>query len=218
MRHQNTEMDVESLQKSERRRGNCLDAFLVVSIIFLFVALTGVAVLGMMAVMDLRSNLRHPANGAQMVALTGDSPSPAYKMQNFAYLQASSSELRNSTMHWAVVQYGEGTSVGSNFKFNSELHSLEPLQVGTYFVYIYVNLTCTFQCNAGVLTMRLGDRFTCEVELPAGSTSVSRKCWTVSRMESQGLVTHMTVSKSKADMQYWKLELNSSGLGMFLVG
>ncbi|KAK2815872.1 hypothetical protein Q5P01_026339 [Channa striata] len=210
-------MDVESLQKSERRRGSCLDAFLVVSVIFLFVALTAVAVLGVMAVMELRSKVTLPVHQAQTAAQTADSPSTVYKMQNFAYLQPTSSELKNSTINWAVVNYSDGNSIGSNFKFDSKQHSLQPLQVGTYFMYIYVNLTCTFKCNAGRLTVQVGNKLTCEVELPEGSASVSRKCWTVSRMDGEGLVAQMSVSMKQQELLYWKLELNSSGLGMFLV-
>lgn len=37
-------MDVEALQEGGRRRGSCLDVFLVVSIMFLFAAVAAVAV------------------------------------------------------------------------------------------------------------------------------------------------------------------------------
>ncbi|XP_076585113.1 uncharacterized protein LOC143319783 [Chaetodon auriga] len=216
---QQEEMDVESLQKSGRRRGNCLDVFLVISVIFLFVAVAAVAVGGSMAVLELRSKLEpaRPSIGVEALKLSGDAPDPVYKMQNFAYLEATSSELKTSTMQWAPVAYGAGTSVGNNFLFDAQQNSLKPKKVGNYFMFIDLNLTCTFNCTAGHLSVHIGDKLTCEVELPAvaDKTPVSRKCWTVSRIDGQKLLTQMTVPKE--GLQYWKLELSSSRFGMFLV-
>ncbi|XP_073331651.1 uncharacterized protein [Pagrus major] len=211
-------MDVESLQKSGRRRRGCLDAFLVASITFLFVAVTAVALGGAMVVMELRSKLNSPSRSLQVGTShqTGDAPSSGYKMQNFAYLQATSSDVNNFTMRWAPVEYGPGNSVGSSFVFDEDQHSLKPQQTGIYFIYIDLNLTCTFRCQAGVLRVKVGDKLTCEVELPekADTIPVSKKCWTVSLINEQGLVTKMIAPK---ELQYWKVEMNSSGLGMFLV-
>ncbi|XP_070780641.1 uncharacterized protein [Enoplosus armatus] len=219
MGHQNKEVDVESLQKSGRRRGSCLDIFLVMSIVFLFVAVTAVAAGGVMVVMELRSKLESspPSFEFQTSKRTGDTSNPAYKMQNFAYLEASSSELKTSTMHWSPVHYAAGESVGSNFLFDSEQSLLKPKLGGTYFIYIDLNLTCTYNCSPGLLSVRVGDKLTCEVELQevADSTPVSRKCWTVSWIDGQSLLTQMTVPK--AGLQNWKLELSSSRFGMFLV-
>ncbi|KAI4832073.1 hypothetical protein KUCAC02_015056 [Chaenocephalus aceratus] len=212
-------MDVESLQKSGRRRGSCLDVFLVGSTIFLLVAVAALAAGGVMVVMELRSELEttRPSSDPRTSRLTGDTPDSAYKMQNFAYLEAVSSKLQNSTMELSQIEYGAGLSVGSNFQFEEGTHSLKAKQVGYYFIYINLNLTCTYQCSAGLLSVRLGDKLTCEVELPAlaDTTPVSRKCWTVSRLDGQKLFTQMTVPKE--GLQNWRLELNTSGLGMFLV-
>ncbi|XP_036950224.1 uncharacterized protein LOC119017562 [Acanthopagrus latus] len=211
-------MDVESLQKSGRRRSGCLDAFVIASITFLFVAVAAVAVVGTMAVMELRSKLDSPTQFKQVGTLhpTGDSPSSGYKMQNFVYLQAASGKVTNFTMPWARVDYGAGDSVGSNFVFDSDQHSLKPRKAGSYFIYIDLNLTCTFRCKAGLLRVMVGDKLTCEVELPekADEIPVSKKCWTVSLVQDQGLVTKMTVPEG---LQNWRLEMNSSGLGMFHV-
>ncbi|KAI9533969.1 hypothetical protein NQZ68_018337 [Dissostichus eleginoides] len=212
-------MDVESLQKSGRRRGSCLDVFLVASTSFLLVAVAALATGGVMVVMELRSELEtpRPLSDPRTSSLTGDTPDSAYKMQNFAYLEAVSSELQNSTMKLSQIEYGAGLSVGSNFQFEEGTHSLKAKQVGYYFIYINLNLTCTYECSAGLLSVRLGDKLTCEVELPAlaDTTPVSRKCWTVSRLDGQKLFTQMTVPKE--GLKYWRLELNTSGLGMFLV-
>lgn len=81
-------------------------------------------------------------------------------------------------------------------------------------MYVELNFTCTSTCNAGVLTVKVGDELTCKVELPAGILSVSRKCWTVAQLKNQGLLTQMTVQKG---LEYWKLELQSSGFGIFLI-
>ncbi|XP_026159287.1 uncharacterized protein LOC113128288 [Mastacembelus armatus] len=214
----NTDMDTESLQKSERRRGSCLDGFLVISIIFLFVALTAVTGGGLVIVMDMRSKLeRMPSPMASESKWTKeDAPYAAYKTQNFVYLRAASSELQNHTMPWTLVHYSSVSSLGSNFNFDSKQHTLTPEKVGTYFMYIDLNLTCTYKCNAGLLTLQVGDKMTCEVALPAVADSkpVSKKCWAVSRIDGQKLYTQMTVSEG---LKEWELKLDSSGFGMFLV-
>lgn len=213
-------MDAESLHKSDRRRrGSCLDAFLVVSVIFLFVAVTALAAGGVMVVLRLRSELEsaRPSVDIKMSRLTGDTPAPAYKMENFVHLEATSSELKNSTMPWAGVKYAAGGSVGSNFLFDEEQYTLKARQAGNYFMYIDLNFTCTYTCKAGLLRVHVGDKLTCDVELPemADETPVSRKCWTVRKLEEDKLVTQMTVPEN--GLPYWKLELRGSRLGMFLV-
>ncbi|XP_034392877.1 uncharacterized protein LOC117733378 [Cyclopterus lumpus] len=217
MMHHHKEMDVESLRKSGRRRGSCLDVCLVLSIMFLFVAVTAGAAAGVMVVMELRSKLERPSVVLEMSKLSGDVLDHTYKMQNFVYLEAASSELKTSTMHWAPVNFAAQISVGSNYLFDAEQHSLKAQRPGTYFMYIGLNLTCTYQCNAGLLSVRVSDKLNCEVQLPevADSTPVNRKCWTVSRLEGQKLLTQMTVPKE--GLENWRLELSGSGFGMFLV-
>lgn len=81
MGHQDKEMDIESLQNSGRRRGSCLDVFLVGSIICLFVTVAAVAAGGLMVVMELRSELQSklPRTHGEFEKskLSGD---PAYKV------------------------------------------------------------------------------------------------------------------------------------------
>lgn len=204
--------DVESLQESGRRRGSCLDIFLIVSVVFLFVTLAAVTAGGLMVVMELQSQLKTPK---QPLHLWEQAPSPANKVQKYAYLEATSSELKNSTMSWAKVNHGSWESVGSNFDFDQKQHSLKPKQEGTYFMYIDLNISCVYKCNAGLLRIHVGDKLTCEVELPVNSTSVSRKCWTVSWLSDEKLYAQMTVSEG--GLKDWKLDLPGSGFGVFLV-
>ncbi|XP_040002475.1 uncharacterized protein LOC120800437 [Xiphias gladius] len=218
MEHQKTDMDVESLRRSGRR-GSCLDACLVMSVAFLFAAVTAVAAGGAMVAMDLQSKVKPPLQPLEYEKsqLAGPTVYPRYKMQNFAYLKANSSELKNSTMHWAPVYYGAGMSVGSNFLFNPEQQSLKPERSGMYFMYIDLNFTCTYTCEAGLLSVSVGSKLTCEVELPVSnsSTPVSKKCWAVTQMDGEKLFTQMTVPEK--GLQHWKLTLETSGFGMFLV-
>lgn len=119
-------------------------------------------------------------------------------------------------MQLEPVPYAAGKSIGSNFEFDQLQNSLQPLQEGSYFMYIDLNLTCTYNCSAGILTVQVGDKLTCKVTLPSAANSkpVSKKCWTVKWINKEKLCTQMTVTEG---VQNWKLELNSSGLGMFLV-
>lgn len=136
---------------------------------------------------------------------------------NGMYMSPPAGDLKTSTMRLVSFEYGEGTSVGSNFIFNAHQNSLMPKRVGTYFIYIDLNLTCTYNCSAGLLRVQVGDKLTCEVELPAvaDSTVVTRKCWTVSQIQGGELLTQMTVPKE--GLENWRLETSGSGLGMFLV-
>lgn len=208
--------DVESLQESGRRRGSCLDIFLVVSVISLFMTLTALTVGGLMVVMELRTELkalgkpREPHNPSPQIGAP-----QADKVQNYAYLEAISSELRNSTMSWDEFSHGPWKSVGNNIDFDKKQHSLQLKQEGTYLMFIDLKVTCNSKCNAGLLRVHVSDKLTCELELPANSVSVSRKCWTVSWLSDEKLFAQMTVSEG--ELNYWKLEGNGSGFGMFLV-
>ncbi|XP_028309420.1 uncharacterized protein LOC114467381 [Gouania willdenowi] len=218
MGHQNKQVDVESLQGGGQRRGRCLDACLVVSVLLLFVAVAAVAVGGFMAVMELRSQLEASRLKLEPVGskLNQVADNPTFKMQNFAYLEATSGQLTsNSTMRLDLIKHGDGTSVGSNFIFDSEQHSLTPKQEGSFFVYINLHLTCIFNCSAGLLRVQVGDKLTCEVELPSHSRTVTKKCWTVTWMERKKLITQIMVPNG--GLPYWKLELTDTGLGVFLV-
>lgn len=120
-------------------------------------------------------------------------------------------------MTWDVVEHGNGSSKGNLFTFNPDHHSLQPRQAGVYFIFVYLNLTCTLRggCGSGRLSVHVGDKLTCEVDLGAEAAQASRKCWTVSQVSQQKLLAQMTVPRS--GLTNWKLELKGSGLGMFLV-
>lgn len=120
-------------------------------------------------------------------------------------------------MKWRAVTYGTGKSVGSNYEFNPQQDSLKPTQEGHYFMYVNLNLTCVYDCTGGVLSVQVGNELTCDVELPevANSTPVTKKCWTVSRLKTEGLISQMTIPEK--GLKNWSLDLNSSGFGMFLV-
>lgn len=76
-------MDEESLQKSERRRGSCLDVFLVTSIIFLLVTVTAGAAGGVVVVMRLQSKLQPQSPSFQLDTSntrSRDTPDLGYKV------------------------------------------------------------------------------------------------------------------------------------------
>lgn len=105
--------DTESLQTRGRRRVTCLDAFLVASIILLFMAVTAMAVVVAMRVMDPGSteHTGSPAykvkqnasvfknqckNQSLLFHLNHFLPSscfPPQQMENFVYLEASLSKF-----------------------------------------------------------------------------------------------------------------------------
>lgn len=73
MGHPNVDVDVESLQKSDRRRWSCMDVFVIMSIIFLFVAMAVIAFVIVNVVMkpcELKKG-----------TVTEDLPSLSYKVE-----------------------------------------------------------------------------------------------------------------------------------------
>ncbi|XP_024115338.1 uncharacterized protein LOC112137317 [Oryzias melastigma] len=217
MGHQNKEVDEESLQARERVRSRWLDVFLIVSVLVLFLAVTALAVGGYVVLSALGSR-PSPAEAGGHMKVFADPPSPAFKMDNFAYVELISSEVENKTIPLGLVNIAKGTSVGSNFVFNQDHHSLTPRQAGAYFLYIEVNLTCTHECSDGLLRLQVDDKLHCDVYLKGDKRSVSHKCWTVVDLDRRGLVTQMRVELPKPEPTDWKLEKKGSGLGMFFIG
>ncbi|KAJ0050532.1 hypothetical protein NL108_003772 [Boleophthalmus pectinirostris] len=215
----NDTMDAESLQKEGPRRGRCLDCCLVISVIVLFTGMATLAVLGVLVVQDLEHKLM-PSSLPEfmMEKVTGDAPDNIIKMKNFAYLEATLSELKNHTMPLEYVSFLSRTSVGSNFEFHPVHHSLTVKQDGIYFMYVELNVTCLYRCRPGLFTVQVSDKLSCEVKLPNSSDShnVQKKCWTVKPVSKDThLLTDMFLPHGP--LHHWKLELRGSGVGLFLV-
>ncbi|XP_061130981.1 uncharacterized protein LOC133151726 isoform X1 [Syngnathus typhle] len=204
--------DIECQENRRRDRGRCLDVCMVGSILVLYAALAAMAVVCLPVLMTHGDSKLQPYRSAN----EEQTQSPPYKMQNFAFLEAISSKLVNSTVQWDSVHYGTGKSVGTTFHFDSKQHSLRPRKAGMYFIYLNLNLTCTYNCNAGLLSVNVGDTLSCQVKLLADTPRQSKKCWTVSWLNGDtSLLTQMSVPEE--GLQDWKLELNGSNLGIFLV-
>lgn len=73
MGNPNVAVDVESLQRSDRRRWSCMDVFVIVSIIFLFVAMAVITFVIVTIVMKPREFME--------AVVTGDPPSLSYKVE-----------------------------------------------------------------------------------------------------------------------------------------
>lgn len=215
MEQNSNPVDVESLKSNERRRGTCVDVFLGISVLILFLAVTALGVGGMLMVKELRSEHQVPPPMFDHLK-AGDSLG-SYKGQNIAYLKPAKSHLDNFTIPWRPVKFGEGTSVGKNYEYDSTKRSLKPANEGFYFIYIQVTVSCTHKCSAGILKLDVLEKLTCSVELTADveKSPVSKKCWTVSRLSGEELIAHMTVPKN--GLTNWSLDLNASHFGMFLV-
>lgn len=210
-------MDVESLKKSGSPRLRCLDVFLVVSVVFLFSAVTALAVGGLILGTRLQSDvvqmLRPSPMHDKIQART--QPDDVYKMQNVAYLQAKTNTLTTGTMKWSVVPYGEGNSVGSLYVFDPVQHIITPTRGGHYFVYVDLKLACTNGCDPGHFEVIVGKVLNCTVDLPRSEeqTPLTRQCWQVCTMdETTRLATEMVVPTG---LENWQMV--SFTLGIFRV-
>lgn len=226
-------VDIESLQKSGARRGRCLFGCLVFSVIVLFMCFASLAGIGFLLLQDLQSQLRSLQQKQPVVSnLTGGLPEHiTFKMQNFAYLEAASSELDNVTMKLSEVSFLDRKSVGSIYDFNRVQHCLRVKQAGVYFLYMNLNLTCGGRCHQGhfsisVLDDLSSDRLRCDVKLPNCSSEQpqQRKCWAVTTLR-ENTTLHLKMSLPHGPLPDWRLQLEQeesrgggSGFGIFLMG
>lgn len=83
MGHQDSQKDVESVQKTDWGRGSCMNVFLFTSIFVLFVSVAALAVCGVMVVRELQSDLKKTyqvSDSGIIERLEGEQPSPAFKV------------------------------------------------------------------------------------------------------------------------------------------
>ncbi|XP_061888586.1 uncharacterized protein LOC133639352 isoform X2 [Entelurus aequoreus] len=191
-------MDIECQEQKRRRCGACC---LVGSILVLCAAVACVTVL-----VQLQCAAVH---------FGGPTPSPDDQNPNVAYLEAKSSKLVSSTMLWESVKQGSTDSVGSNFEFRPGQGVLEPKLEGTYLIHLNLNLSCTSSCSPGRLTVLVGDKPSCEVELAHSTREIKRCCVKTWMDRNTPLLAKMKVPKD--GLQNWKLELIGSNFSMLLL-
>lgn len=231
--------DVESQSPATRSRSRCLDTFLVGSVIALFLML-GVTIAGALVFANrIERKLNERPSGesqSQPRSSVSDQPS-SYKMQNFAYLEATKSELKNESMHWKPVNYGEIKTVGSLYNFNQIQHVLTVKEQGSYFLYVTLTFSCTHVCDPAQFdvtfpkdtspAVKSGDQhpspwLTCSVRLSQDkgreNASVTKTCWNVVTFpENENRLLAIAKIVLEGKQHNWKLELNHSGFGIFLI-
>lgn len=130
--------------------------------------------------------------------------------------------LKNASMVWEPIQYGNGSTVGSSYSYDEKNAVLKVNKEGTYFLYTQLNLTCIHRCDEGTLSVTFFDDaknelLTCSLHLQTDrSHRVAKKCWTVIPRLTEGSQL-MARMHGLVKPDGWKLELNYSGFGMFMV-
>uniref|UniRef100_A0AAY5KAD3 TNF family profile domain-containing protein n=1 Tax=Esox lucius TaxID=8010 RepID=A0AAY5KAD3_ESOLU len=189
------EMDVESQIKSERPRARFLDVFLVSSVVLLFLAVVAIVVMGTMTVTKIEAK-------TGITLRTSADPIKEHSF-NTPYMVSKAGEI----LTWPKID--------SRF-------TLQIKRGGMYFLYVELHLSCTANCQEGRVAVHVMwdnlNPLTCEVALPKltdDKLEVSERCWKVTHLSSDSqLLSKMVVSNSG----FWKLDLNKSGMGIFLVG
>ncbi|XP_067296739.1 uncharacterized protein [Pseudorasbora parva] len=222
--------DVESQSASERTRSRCLDTFLTVSVIALFI-MFAIALAG---ALWFAKHIESEINGRKAEELHGSTDSlisefpgseNAYKMQNFAYLRANESELKNAhVMAWESIPSGTGHTVGSLFDYHDTQRALRVKNSGSYFLYVKLSLSCSGVCQPGEFTVSFktqennSPKLTCTVTMSKGNREepFSQTCWSVVTFPEKDYRL-MAKSTFPGKLDNWKLEMNESGFGMFLV-
>ncbi|XP_016382089.1 uncharacterized protein LOC107719225 isoform X2 [Sinocyclocheilus rhinocerous] len=219
--------DVESQSPAVRSRSRCLDTFLTVSVIALFlmfmVALAGALYFAKHIEDEINARTTRRLDGSAD-ALVAPFPETgnAYKMQNFAYLRAIESKLKSGVMAWESIAYGKSRTIGSLYSYDKKQNVLNVNESGSYFLYVQLTFSCTEICPSGQFTVsfhnqRNSEELTCTVSLPKWSeeTPISKTCWRVVTFpENRNRLFAKSQFNGTLD---WKLELNDSGFGMFLV-
>nr|XP_055062569.1 uncharacterized protein LOC129445382 [Misgurnus anguillicaudatus] len=228
--------DVES-QSVVRPRGRCLDAFLTTSVVLLFVmflvALGGALLFAKHLESEINTRMPRETDGSVSPRIA---PSPltesenSYKVQNFAHLRATNSELKPGVMKWETIEYGEGESIGSLYQYEEKQSVLNVMASGSYFLYAKLTFYCVHVCPPAHFNVIFYDQLetkqlTCSVSLPDYSNSnashpVTRTCWqvvTLLKKESRLLAKTEFTEELTEKQKNWRLELNDSGFGMFLV-
>ncbi|KAM9454987.1 uncharacterized protein Hap1MRO34_020761 [Clarias gariepinus] len=221
--------DVESLQPVPRQRGRCLDCFLLGSVIALLVLVLLGGALGYWVVTDLRREMdeRCPRAPQGLVSALKDgsgigSISSSYKGQNFAYLTANDSELKDGNMFWTDIMYGSTSSIGSGYSYKSGEAFLTVRKDGPYFLYTQLNLTCIGVCTNGSVIITFYDEkselLSCELDLSTPPYKpIVKNCYTVIPRLTNGTRITAKMQTELESVDGWKLDLNHSGFGMFLV-
>ncbi|XP_059407701.1 uncharacterized protein LOC132142079 [Carassius carassius] len=222
--------DVESQSPAARSRGRCLDTFLTVSVIALFfmfmVALAGALYFAKHIEDEInKRTTRHLDGSADALVAPFPETGNAYKMQNFAYLRATESELKSGVMAWESIAYGRGQTIGSLYSYDKKQNVLNVNESGSYFLYVQLTFSCAGICPSGPsdqFTVSFNNRLnnvelTCTVSLHEWreDTPISKTCWRVVTFPENGeRIVAKSQFKGSSD---WKLEMNDSGFGMFLV-
>lgn len=175
--------------------------------------------------MDARMSLKNGGQTMTQIAQKFSAESEnSYKGQNFAYLRATNSELKNSTMMWEPIAYGESESIGALYDYDERQSVLKVAARGSYFLYVQLNFSCTHVCPPARFTVNFEDqnantRLTCSVSLPDGMQPVSHTCWSVVTLSEKDsrLLARTEFTEFSNPSNVWKLELNDSGFGMFRV-
>lgn len=131
-------------------------------------------------------------------------------------------KLKSGVMAWESIAYGSGQTIGSLYSFDQKQNVLNVNESGSYFLYVQLTFSCTGICPSDQFTVsfynqRNSVELTCTVSLPKWSeeTPISKTCWRVVTFPEDG---NRLVAKSQfKETLDWKLEMNDSGFGMFLV-
>lgn len=129
-------------------------------------------------------------------------------------------KIHNHTVKWEGIDFGDGSSIGTNFVFDKDQSKLTVKRGGSYFIYLNLSfriIDLNHSTNGKVkVTLKSSKRklLTCEVKLTQGN--MQEKCWAVAQhlQEGSDITADMDVHGS---LSGWKLVSNESGFGMFLV-
>ncbi|XP_035253010.1 uncharacterized protein LOC118216099 [Anguilla anguilla] len=220
-----TASDIESLQPRASSGGRCLHAFLITSVITLFVLLFGVTVTAALFIRQIQTELLALSNethGHTERTAYADMLKSEHKVKNFAFLRAKSGGLEDETMDW------HAEAVGSGFTYYEQQRTLQPQRSGSYLLYLDLALRCTANklrnCSSVTVTVTVqGTDSLLECRATgagAGASTGTRqglpvKCWTVVQLKPQQRL--VAVMEARGNTPNWELVTVRSGMGMFLV-
>ncbi|KAG5278422.1 hypothetical protein AALO_G00098820 [Alosa alosa] len=142
------------------------------------------------------------------------------KSRNFGYLRPIPEILRNYTMQWEAIEFGNISLIGRNLKYDSDQGTLAVKQGGSYFFHLTLHFTSTaLDTVSSRVNVTLESAtlvlLSCEVELPAVGQlmmPVTKTCWAVRNVKRDSRLCAQMIVHSETDNVFgWKLLSNGSG-------
>ncbi|KAL4648742.1 hypothetical protein GN956_G6852 [Arapaima gigas] len=200
-----------------RHSYRCLDLFLVVSVLFLYVCVLGGAVYTALYLrLDRKVQVPPTADSPQNQQFFQPVTPQMNKMQKVAFFHLETATVKNGEMvSWKAVEFIDIHSVGTFYLYDQNNYTLKVQKQGIYLLFISLKFKSTDATSknekpSGKFTLDF-NKFHCQVDLREGPV---QHCVDILFLSSNTqLLARMHVTNNST---YWKVDPNASKFGIIL--